>query len=129
MSIVSEKARRREETLEKRGWILYLLYKWKPKPLPAVSLWRLLDRENMYFSRSTLAEEIDYLRGLRLLDVFPQDATTKLDDVAQSRLVQRFGSCESDEQVGVVMCARINTAGINFQDGIGPDHPGITRVE
>lgn len=123
------KAQQREETARKRGWIIYLLYKQKPGPLPAASLWKLLDRENLYFSRRTLAEELDYLRELRLLNVFPQDATARLDDVEQARLVQRFGQCDSDEEVGVVMCARITAAGINFQDGIANGHAGITRVE
>ena len=35
---------------------------------------------------------------------------------------------ESDEEMGVVLMARLGTAGVNFQDGI-TDHDGIARVE
>lgn len=126
--LVDHKAQQREELAHKRGWILYLLFLKRPAPVSTARLWKMLDKQNVYFSRRTLAEEIDYLRSLRLIDVFPQGTTKKLDDVAQALLIQRYSQCASDEEMGEVMCARITSAGINFQLG-ETDHIGITRVE
>jgi hypothetical protein len=128
MSLLDHKAQQREELAHKRGWILYLLFLKRPAPLSAARLWKMLDKQNVYFSRRTLAEELDYLRSLRLIDVFPQGSTKKLDDVEQTMLIQRYIECQSDEEMGVVMCARIRERGIDFQLG-ETDHAGITRVE
>lgn len=118
----------RERSARVRGWIVYLLYKARPKPLPLSSLWRMLDQHNMPLTRRRLAEEIDYLRSLRLLVVFPADSEIELTNVDQAKLTQRYADCESDQEMGMVLWGRITTAGINFQDAIS-DHRGITRVE
>jgi hypothetical protein len=129
------KQQRRLDSEERRGWILYLLYGRRPKPLTCTQIRRQLDALNVPTTRRTLAEELDYLRGLRLLNVFPSDSDAELDRVAQSKLIQAFGDSESDRDLlwqgkqGLVPCARITTAGINFQDGIGGDIQGIARVE
>ena len=128
MPIVDYKAQLREEIAHKRGWIIYLLFLKRPVPLSAQRLWKMLDKQNVYFTRRTLAEELDYLRSLRLIDVFPQGATEKLDDVAQTILIQRYLQANSDEDMGEVMCVRIRERGIDFQLG-ETNHPGITRVE
>lgn len=124
----NHQALQRERNARERGWIVYLLYKARPKPLPLVSVQRMLDRHNMPMTRRRLSEEIDYLRSLRLIGVFPSDSATEIDNVQQARLTQRFADCESDEEMGAVLFARLTAAGINFQDGI-TDHAGITRVE
>jgi hypothetical protein len=79
-------------------------------------------------SRRRLAEELDYLRSLRILRIFPLGATQELDEVEQAKLIQRYSDCESDEEVGKTLCARLTAAGINYQDGI-EDFKGIHRVE
>ncbi len=123
------KDQQRERNERLRGWIVYFLYKARPKPLELVSLIRLLDRHNYPCSRRRLAEEIDYLRALRLLRIFPSMAEEELDDVKQARWVQRFADSDSDDDVGDSLCARITTAGINFQDGTTHSITGIMRVE
>src|SRR5882672_1436397 len=96
----NQKEQQRERSSRIRGWIVYLLYKGRPRPLELVSVWRMLDRHNMPVTRRRLAEEIDYLRSLRLLSVFPTDATAELDVVQQAKFTQRFADCESDEEMG-----------------------------
>ena len=117
-----------ERTERLRGWIVYLLYMSRPKALELASLTRLLDRRNLPVSRRRLAEEIDYLRSLRLIRVFNIDAEEELTEVQQAKLVQKYSDCDSDEEMGTVLCARITTAGINFQQGIEAQ-TGLARVE
>lgn len=118
----------RERVERRRGWIVYFLFKARPHPLELASLIRLLDRRNFPLSRRGLAEEIDYLRSLRLIRVFNSDAQVEIDEVGQARLVQRYADCESDEEMGEVLCARITAAGINFQEGRN-EADGVQRVE
>ncbi|MGA9767472.1 MAG: hypothetical protein WBV94_00415 [Blastocatellia bacterium] len=122
----------REQAIEKierqRGWLIYLLYKAKPNPLELVQLIRLMDRRNYPLTRRRLAEEIDYLRSLRFVRVFDFESEKELDEVQQAKLIQRYADCESDEELGFVLCARITTAGINFQESSKPME-GIQRVE
>ncbi|MGB8510876.1 MAG: hypothetical protein WCD76_21060 [Pyrinomonadaceae bacterium] len=122
------KAQQRERNERLRGWILYFLFKARPKPLEMPSLMRLLDRRNYPVSRRRLAEEVDYLRSLRLLRVFPSCAESELDDVQQTKWIQKYADSENEDEMGDMLCARITTAGINFQDGLN-DHQGIGRVE
>jgi hypothetical protein len=124
----SNKAQQRERTESLRGWVVYFLYKARPKPLEFPSLLRLLDRRNYPLSRRRLAEELDYLQSLKLLRVFPTTANAELDDVQQAKWIQKYADSDSDEEIGDVLCARITTAGINFQDGLN-EHVGISRVE
>lgn len=122
------KAQQLEDTERKRGWIIYFLYKQRPKTIELPSLMRLLDRMNHPVSRRRLAEELDYLRSVGLLRIFPARSDSALDDVAQAKWIQRYVESENDDELGDVLCARITTAGINFQDGLN-DYPGIARVE
>jgi len=124
----NQSQQQRERSARVRGWIVYLLYKGRPQPLPLTSLWKMLDRHNMPLTRRRLAEEIDYLRSLRLLGVFPSDADKEISVVDQAKYTQRYADCESDQEMGTVLMARLTAAGINFQDGIS-NHEGITRVE
>ncbi|MET0466904.1 MAG: hypothetical protein ABW007_27330 [Chitinophagaceae bacterium] len=124
----SHKAQQRERTESLRGWIVYFLYKARPKPLELPSLMRLLDRRNYPVSRRRLAEEIDYLRSLKLLRVFPSTATSELDEIQQAKWIQKYADSDSDEEIGDVLCVRITTAGINFQDGLS-EYQGIARVD
>jgi len=123
-----QKQQRREHNERLRGWIVYLLYKAKPKPLEMAVLTRLLDSRNFPLSRRRLAEEIDYLRSLKFLRVFPSCSDEELDEVKQTKLIQRYSATDDDGEMGDSLCARITTAGINFQDGVN-DMDGVMRVE
>jgi hypothetical protein len=118
-----------QERIERmRGWLILFLYKAKPKPLELPTLIRLMDRRNFPLTRRRLAEELDYLRSLRFVRVFNSEAEQELDEIQQAKLVQRYADCESDSEMGTVLCARITTAGINFQESTKP-WEGIQRVE
>lgn len=118
----------RDRTERIRGWIVYFLFKNRPKPMEFGVLMRCLDRRNFPLSRRRLAEEMDYLRSERFIRIFPNDSESELDEVQQSKMVQRYSDCESDEDMGHVLCAKITTAGTNFQEG-RTKHDGIQRVE
>jgi hypothetical protein len=118
----------RSRTERTRGWIIYLLYKARPQPLELALLSTLLDARNLPLTRRRLAEEVDYLRSLRLLRIFPMQAEEELDDIRQAKLMQRYSDCDSDVELGLVVGARLTAAGINFQEG--NDKPvGLQRVE
>jgi hypothetical protein len=121
-----EQERNRTERL--RGWIIYLLYKARPQPIELSLLIELLDARNYPVTRRRLSEEVDYLRSLRFLRVFPMHAEEELDDVKQAKLMQRYSDCGSDVELGQAVGARLTAAGINFQEGT--DKPvGLQRVE
>lgn len=125
----NQKDQQRERNERLRGWILYFLYHARPRPLELATLLKLLDRRNFPLSRRRLAEELDYLRALRVLRVFPALADTELDEVQQARWIQRYADTIDDGELGDTLCARVTTAGINFQDGTTQRIDGITRVE
>lgn len=125
----NQRQQQRERNERLRGWIIYFLYQSRPRPLEMPVLMRLLDRQNYPLTRRRLAEEVDYLRSLRLLRVFNADAEQELDDVKQAKLCQRYADSESDEEMGYVLCSRITTAGVNWQDGIPPTMDGLSRIE
>src|SRR5205085_1587498 len=116
------KQQRLQDSEERRGWIIFLLYQRRPKPLTCTQIRRQLDALNLPTTRRTLAEELEYLRGEDLIKVFPSDAQAKIEDVAQSKLVQAFGDSESDRELlwdgrqGWVPCALISGAGVKFQE-------------
>lgn len=124
----NQKAQERDRNERLRGWIIYFLYKARPKPLELASLRDLLDQRNFPLSRRRLAEELDYLRALRFLRLFPSTADTELDEIKQAKWIQRYADTESDEEMGDCLCARITTAGINYQDGV-TNMDGIKRVD
>ena len=124
----NSRAHQRERTERLRGWIVCFLYTARPRPLELASIWRLLDRQNFPVTRRRLAEEIDYLRSVRLLSVFPADTDTEVDKVSQAKLIQRFSETDSDEDAGFVLSARITSAGINFPDGL-TEMAGVARVD
>jgi len=121
-----KQARERNEKL--RGWILYFLYKARPHPMELASVRDLLDQRNFPLTRRRLAEELDYLRSLRLVDIFPSGAVAVIDQVSQAKYLQRYADTDSDEDLGLALYCRITTAGINFQDGVN-DLDGIKRVD
>lgn len=118
---------KRQKNQRCRGWIIYLIYKARPNPVEFAVLGTVLDAKNFPMSRRRLAEEIDYMRSLRLLRVFPLGASEELDEVKQAKLLQQYADCDSDEEMGVSLCVRLTAAGINFQDALD-DHKGIHRV-
>ncbi len=119
------KQQRKLETERRRGWIVYLLYAARPKPLDFASLMNLLDARNFPLSCRRLSEELDFLRSAGLLRVFPVGADNALDEVAQAKLIERY--YDSDGELNDDYCAKITTRGTNFQD----DHfneTGVMRV-
>jgi hypothetical protein len=118
----------REHIERLRGWIVYFLYKQRPKPLEASVLMRLLDRRNFPLSRRRLAEEIDYLASIRLIRAFTAEAVEELDSIQQAKLIQNYASYESDAEMGSAMLVRITAAGVNFQEGV-KNWDGLQRVE
>lgn len=121
-----EQARERVERL--RGWITYFLYAARPRPVELEMLKRLLDKRNYPLSRRKLAEEVDYLIQLRIIRVFDSQANAEVSEIEQHRLTTRYGECESDEEMGFALCAKITAAGINFQEGRN-NQEGVQRVE
>src|ERR1044072_1119170 len=121
-----DQQRERNERL--RGWIINFLYCAKPSPIELPVLMRLLDARNYPTSRRRLAEEVDFLRSEKLLRVFPATATQEFDDLQQAKLRQRYAQRDDDGEMGDVVCARITTAGIKFQEG-RIEQDGIMRVE
>lgn len=110
-----------------RGWIIYFLYKNSPKPVEMEVLKRLLDKVNFPLSSLRLAREIEHLRSLRLIRVFPSEAG-EVSEAEQERLIQRYAECESLSGMGVVLCVRLTAAGTNFQEGLDQTI-GIHRVD
>lgn len=122
------RAEERERTERRRGWIIYLLYNARPRPLELDALRRLLDQRNFPMSRRRLAEEIEYLFSLRLLKVGPANVFKEFDDQGQSILIQKYAD-EDRYDPNDVLCARLTAAGVNFQEGFGQEYEGIVRVE
>lgn len=122
---LDQKQLRRQETEKRRGWIIYLLYISRPKPLDFSSLIRLLDQRNFPMSHRRFAEEIDFLRSVGLLRVFPIGAVDALSEVEQSKLIQRY--CDSEGELDDDFSAKLSTRGVNFQEGHF-EETGVTRV-
>jgi hypothetical protein len=121
------KSQERARTERLRGWIIYLIYKTRPNHLELDTLMRLLDSRNLPTSRRRLAGEVDYLRGLRLLEISLGSTQAKLDESRQARLIQRYADADRDEVDAV--CVTLTAAGINFHEGFEQDLMGIVRVE
>lgn len=127
MSSFINKDHDRERLERRRGWIIYLLYKSRPRHLELDSLLRLLDKANFPVSRRRLAEELDYLRSQRLLKISMGNAQPDIDETAQNRMIQYYA--EGDREDLAVVCASLTAAGINFQEGFDHAMVGIARVE
>lgn len=119
------KETRKLETMKRRGWIIYLLYIMRPKPRDFSTVIQLLDARNYPMSCQRFAEELDFLRSLGLLRVFPLGANTELSNVEQAKLIQRY--CESDGEDADNLCVSLTVRGVNFQEGHF-EETGITRV-
>lgn len=118
----------KQETEQIRGFIIYLLYLKKPNAYELNSLWTTLDQHNQPIGHRRFVEEIDYLRSLGLLRVFPSQSTEEVSSVEQARLLQRFIETPMARDMGGFVYARITTAGINFQER-NSEVVGIARVE
>lgn len=120
---------RKERTERLRGWMIYLLYKARPRLLECDALLRLLDRRNFPLSRRRLAEELEYLHSLRLIRIeVAGNESQKLTDRIVLKLLQQYADSDT-ERMSDVICARLTAAGINFQEGVGPHFEGIARIE
>ncbi len=116
---------RQIERKRRRGWIVSFLYETLPKPLEFASIIFLLDQKNFPLSIRRLSEELDYLRGLGFIRVFPHGTDKELSKIEQAKLLQRFA--DSDGELSDEYCAMLATKGVNFQEG--NDHTsGIIRI-
>ncbi len=124
---------RKDQELEKtqrlRGWIIFLLYNSRSRCLEVDSLRRLLDHYNLPLSRRKAAEEIDYLRLLRLVKVSLTNSKSEPDEIQQSRLIQRYADPDRDDATSDILCVALTAAGINFQEGTPQTLDGIGRIE
>ncbi|HKO43349.1 MAG TPA: hypothetical protein VJU84_08665 [Pyrinomonadaceae bacterium] len=126
--MVNLKQAEKHERERQRGWILYLLYCSKPKPLELNALWKLLDTYSQPMAHHSFVEAIDYLRSKGMLQIFPADSKAALDNVQQAKLLQRYLDSPRAKDLGTFVSARLTTAGIDFQDG-GSEVTGIEHVE
>src|ERR1051325_6353970 len=118
---------RQQRTERLRGWILKILYEARPLPLELVVLSSTLDEVNFGVSRRTLAGEVEYLRGLDLVRVFPLGSKTKVSEPEQAILLQRFSESDNEGELNLSLCATLSYTGINFQEGL-EDAKGVSRV-
>jgi hypothetical protein len=123
----ANKAHKREQIERLRGWIIYLLYKARPRHVEFDSLQRLLDKFNLPVTRLRLAEEIDYLRSLRLVKVSLGHSQPELEEGQQTRHIQRYA--DADREDVSLACASLTAAGINFQEELDQMTTGIARVD
>jgi hypothetical protein len=114
--MVTRRLTDQQETELLRGWIIYLLYLKKPKPFELNSLWSTLDQYNQPAAFHKFVEEIDHLRGLGLLKVFPAGAQTEINDAQQARLLQRYLDGPTARELGTFLYARLSPAGVQFQE-------------
>lgn len=110
-----------------RGWIIYLLYLQKPSPFDLNALWTTLDQHNQPIEHRRFVEEVDYLRSLGLLRVFPAKATKELNDPEQALLLQRYLQTPRTSDIGVVF-GRLTPAGVQFEEH-NLEVVGVERVE
>lgn len=120
-----QKELRQIEAERRRGWIIYLLYIARPKPIDISTLITLLDRKNLPFSYRRMAEELDFLCSLELIRVFLGDSNKELDCIEQAKLVQKY--LDSDGDLGDEIYVRIRNKGIHFQEG-NEEVKGVRRV-
>ncbi len=118
---------KRERIERLRGWIIYLLYKARPRHQELDSLQRLLDKFNLPTTRQRLSDEIEYLRSRRLVKVSLGNSQPEMDDAQQVRWIQRYADADRDEVSTV--CASLTYAGVNFQEGSDTDLTGIAHIE
>jgi hypothetical protein len=120
--------RTRQQRIERlRGWILKILYEARPLPLELVVLSATLDEVNFGVSRRSLAGEVEFLRALDLVRVFPLGSKTKISEPEQAILLQRFSESDNDGELNLSLCATLSYQGINFQEGL-EDAGGVSRV-
>lgn len=122
---LSIKEKQKLERMRRRGWIIYFLYENLPKPLEFSSLIFLLDKYNYPPTPRRLSEDLNYLLGLGLLEVFPHCTDVELDSVKQAKLLQKYA--DSDGEDSDEYCAILTTKGTNFQEG-DCDAPGVMRI-
>lgn len=127
MPLTQLQRNRQQRTERLRGWMLKILYEARPDPLELVVLSSTLDEVNYGVSRRTLGMEIDFLRSLSMVRVFPLGCNDELNKVEQAKLLQRFCNSDSDGELNVVLCATLSAKGINFQEGLEDFH-GVSRV-
>ena len=113
------------ENGRRRGWIVYLLYVARPKPIHFNTLIRLLDQQDFPLSCRRFSEKLDFLRCVGMVRVFPTGSEDELTSVKQAKLIQAY--CDNDGEDGDHLCASLTGKGINFQEGHF-EEIGVTRV-
>ena len=91
------------------------------------TLMRLLDARNMPLSRKTLGAEVDHLRSMEFVRVFPSQASHELSSVEQAKLMQRYVDSEMDTELSDVVMVRISRYGVAFHEG-NSSVEGVERV-
>jgi len=112
-----------------RGWIIKTLNDARPDPVELAVLSSTLDGLNFPMWRRTLAQELDYLRSLGLVRVFPLGSDEEHTAVDQAKLIQRYANSNSDADLGASLCVRVTAHGIDFQAGLVDGIAGVMRVE
>lgn len=126
MSLRADEERSRTE--RERGWILFLLYYARPRPVEFPQLRRLLDQRNYPLSSRRLAEHVEYLCEYRLVKVALDAQQSTLDEGTLARALQRYADSDRDG-LNETMFLRLTAAGVNHQEGVGDAYPGIARIE
>src|SRR5260370_42230017 len=96
-----------QRTERLRGWIVKILYEARPDPLEFAVLSTTLDECNFGVSRRMLAGEVDFLRSLKLVRVFPLGSHEELGKVEQAKLLQRYANSDSDQEINLMGCATL----------------------
>jgi hypothetical protein len=128
MTLTSLQRRNQSRTERLRGWIVNILYNARPDPCEFAVLSATLDGYGFGCSRRTLAMEVDFLRSLKLVRVFPLGADEELDKIAQAKLLQRYANSDNDQEIHLTLCSSLTAHGINFQEGLEHTIEGIQHV-
>ncbi len=118
MALTPLQRQNQQRTERTRGWIIRILYSARPDPLEMQVLSDTLDGYNLAASRRALAIEVEYLRSIRLLRIFPLGCADELTNVEQAKLIQRYANSDNDQEMNVVLCVSLTAHGINFQEGL-----------
>ncbi len=119
------KEHRQNRTERLRGYIIYLIFTARPRPLELSQLMRLLDSRNYPTSQHKLAEELSFLRDAGLLTV---NTTGSGNADGAIDWIERYADADRDAEIGDRLRAKLTPAGINFHEG-AKQVEGIARVE
>jgi hypothetical protein len=121
--------KRNQQRIERlRGWIINILYVNRPDPCELSVISDTLDGYNMGCSRRALAGEIELLRTLRLVRVFPLGSGEDISNIQQAQLIQRYANSDNDQELHMTLCASLTARGNYFQEGL-ESVTGVARIQ